>query len=139
MDRRQVSGNVPAELAERISDQGEGADPEDFKEQAKADLVDGVMSHPNGYRGVRLWHILQSWLNCDGREFDERLSVLSHHLHGIFNGHAKDRDALFADRLVLARSDAESWLRIIVAQELPQRVIDDMAEELASEDDEVPA
>ena len=100
------------------------------RDEARDDLLDSRLTGP------RLWESLESWLNVEGREYQERLGTLAYHLQGMFNGHKEDRDVPWADRLATARYEAEQWLTGIVKESISEDEVLARAEHIAADREE---
>lgn len=124
MNSRTPCAASAAELAHDLGDEEYTA--RDLKE-ARLELVDAIL------RGPRLWEALQSWLNVEVRDYDCGLRVLAMHIQAMLHGRDEDKPAPYAERILLARSDAEMWLRRIVSDYVTDEQVQQRAAEIAAE------
>lgn len=134
MDRLQISGNVPADIAERQSDvsASRAEVDEETRDEAKEEIV-GAILYGKGWNDTGLWHVLQEHLNTEPLIYDTRLREIGKHLQHMLCGDPQDRDAPYADRIQLARSDAETWLKGLVEDYVPEQWIEERAAQIAAE------
>lgn len=133
MDRSQISSWTPPEIAERAADRGvEEYSPEDLKE-ARLEIVDAILGTEKGWRGTRLWHVLEEFLNVDGPVYAARLAEIGKHLQHMLGGDEADRPAPVSDRLSMARADAHIWLHGLVEAYVKQEWVEARAVEIAGE------
>lgn len=133
-----VSADLRAYQAEQDRNEISEEEMDSLKERAKEEIMDAIMSKPNGFRGrVHLGYVIEGYLNeGDSAEYRWRLEKIGGLFLDIFNGKAEDRDVPMADRLILARGDAELFLRGLAEKYIEGDIVDDYAEELASDSED---
>lgn len=132
MDRANSSW-TPPEIAERAADRGEQEySPADLAE-ARTEIEDAILETQKGWKGHTLFGALQHFLNEDAPLYDVKLGEVAKHLQHILEGNPEDKGVPFCDRLALARMDARTWLRGIVAEYIEDDWVNERATEIAGE------
>lgn len=133
MDRAQINSWTPPEIAERAADAGVAEySAEDLKE-AREEIVEAILGTSKGWRGHSLDYAFQHHLNVGAAEYDSRLAEVAKHLQHMVFGNPADRPAPNADLMILARSDAQTWLRGIVEAYVENDWVEERAAEIATE------
>ena len=132
-DRLHMPSAMPAELAERLSDRGVSEFTDEDKAEARLEIADAIMEKPKGWKGHTLFSTLQEYLNADSAVYDTRLAEIAKHIRHMLYGDEADRPAPLADRLLLARADAETFFRGTVEDYIEQEWVEERAAEIAGE------
>ena len=131
MNRIQVSGNTPADLAEKISDVGEEYTKEDLRD-ARLEIEDAILE--GGWREHKLWHVLQDYLNVEPALYDKRLEEIAMHLNHLLNGAEADRgEVTLAVGQIFARAEARYWLNSLIEPYVKDDWVEERAAEIAGE------
>ena len=122
--RRVISSAVPADRAEVLSDPPalDARTELHFRERAEEEVCDAILGGPGYKVGGTTWD-LEVILDC--AVADGGLPDLAARLHAITKS--------YGDARTEAVDDLIDWLRERVRQHFPERVFDDLADELAQE------
>ena len=126
-DRLAMPSAMPADRAEVRSDPPcsslDARTELHFRERAESDICDAIIEGPGYKIGGTTWD-LEVILDCAMNE--GQLPDLAVRLHAVTKSHGDARTE--------AVDDLIDWLRERVKQHFPERVFDDLADELAQED-----